>query len=73
MDRKFLIGRTRVHLDEVESLGFFVEFEVVLGAGEPSEHGEREARQLLERLQVPRSALVAEAYIDLLEAMRVEG
>lgn len=67
----FLIGRTRVHLDQVENLGFFVEFEVVLGTGEPSEHGDREAHQLLGRLQIPPSSLIAGAYIDLLEKTAV--
>ena len=64
----FLVGRTRVHLDEVADLGCFVELEVVMGPDEPSEQGDREARRLLVTLGVPDHALVAEAYIDLLEA-----
>lgn len=63
----FMIGRTRVHLDDVRGLGHFVELEVVLGASEPAADGEREARALLATLGVPAAALLAPAYIDLLE------
>ena len=65
----FLVGRTRVHLDEVERLGCFVELEVVLSPGERVEEGHREAQALLRSLDIPSAALVAEAYIDLLEAI----
>ncbi len=67
----FLVGRTRVHLDRVENLGCFVELEVVLAPGEPTEQGHREAHNLLRSLQIPEQALVAEAYIDLLEKAAV--
>jgi adenylate cyclase class IV len=67
----FLIGRTRVHLDHVDGLGFFVELEVVLAAGETVEDGTRVAQDLLDALDIPQAALVAEAYIDLLETARV--
>jgi adenylate cyclase class IV len=63
----FLVGRTRVHLDQVERLGCFVELEVVLSPGERVEDGHREAQALLRSLDIPSAALVAEAYIDLLE------
>jgi len=66
-----LIGRTRVHLDRVEDLGCFVELEVVLAAGESVEQGHREAHELLRSLEIPERALVAEAYIDLLEKAAV--
>lgn len=62
----FLIDRTRVHLDDVEGLGQFLELEVVLAEDETPAEGERVARRLLEALQVPGDALVAPAYIDLL-------
>ena len=61
----FLVGRTRVHLDEVDGLGRFVELEVVLEDGEPAETGEQIAHDLLAALEVPRAALVAGSYIDL--------
>ena len=62
----FRAGRARLHLDRVEGLGRFLEIEVVLAEGEPSEAGVREVQELMERLGVSRSQLIAPAYIDLL-------
>lgn len=62
----FLIGRTRIHLDEVENLGSFLELEVVLREGEPAEAGVREAEDLMSRLGIRASQLIDRAYIDLL-------
>lgn len=66
----FLIGRTRVHLDEVAGLGSFVELEVVLRDGEPADAGRQEARTLMTVLGIAPDACVAGAYIDLLEQAR---
>lgn len=63
----WLVGRTRVHLDEVERLGTFVELEVVLADDESTEVGDREAHALLALLDISPSALIAVAYVDLLE------
>ncbi len=63
----FIVGRTRVHLDEVENLGSFVELEVVLEDHESAEAGRREADVLMEKLAISPSSLVSGAYIDLLE------
>jgi predicted adenylyl cyclase CyaB len=63
----FMIGRTRTHLDEVRGLGSFLELEVVLDDGEAGAEGEHVARELLAAFEIPESALVAHAYIDLLE------
>jgi adenylate cyclase len=63
----FMIGRTRVHLDDVRGLGHFLELEVVLREGEPAADGDREAHDLMVKLGVPAAALVAPAYIDLLD------
>ena len=63
----FMIGRSRIHLDEVHGLGTFLEIEVVLGDGEAAVEGERVARELMAAFGIPESALVACAYIDLLE------
>lgn len=65
----WLAGRTRIHLDEVAGLGHFVELEVVLEEGEAAADGEREASRLMAMLGIERSALVSEAYVDLLAAV----
>jgi predicted adenylyl cyclase CyaB len=62
----FLVGRTRIHLDKVEGLGHFLELEVVLGEGEPTEAGIREAHELMLKLGVEPSQLIEGAYVDLL-------
>ncbi len=63
----FLAGRTRIHIDEVDSLGSFMELEVVLAEGEDQIGGEREASELMGRLGVTSGDLVSGAYIDLIE------
>jgi predicted adenylyl cyclase CyaB len=68
----FLLGRTRVHLDEVEGLGQFLELEVVLAEGEPAEVGVREARELMEKLDIKPPQLIDEAYVDLLARRGVD-
>lgn len=64
----FLVGQTRVHLDEVVDLGDFMELEVVLEEGQTEAEGEVIARELMERLEVSEAELVAGAYIDLMLA-----
>jgi adenylate cyclase class IV len=61
-----MVGRTRVHLDEVEGLGRFVELEVVLEDGEPVQHGVAEAQGLMALLGIQEDQLVSQAYVDLL-------
>jgi adenylate cyclase class IV len=60
----YLIGATRVHLDEVDGLG---ELEVVLREDQVAADGEALAHRLCEVLEIPSAALVGPAYIDLLE------
>jgi predicted adenylyl cyclase CyaB len=62
----FLVGQTRVHLDEVEGLGDFLELEVVLREGQSEAEGVAIARDLMERLGVAPENLVEGAYLDLL-------
>jgi predicted adenylyl cyclase CyaB len=64
----YLAGRTRIHLDRVESLGDFLELEVLLADGEDSETGRSEAHSLMARLGVEASQLVDRAYVDLIKA-----
>ncbi len=60
-----MVGITRVHLDEVEGLGDFIELEVVLPADGSVEEGTRIARELMRKLKVDDASLLAGAYIDL--------
>jgi hypothetical protein len=61
-----VVGRTRVHLDEVEGLGRFLELEVVLDTDQPVEQGLPEARRLMAALGIQEDQLVPQAYVDLL-------
>jgi predicted adenylyl cyclase CyaB len=63
----YMSGQTRIHFDEVEGLGQFVELEVVLASGQPFSDGLREARHMMNRLGIQQHQLVDQAYIDLLE------
>jgi predicted adenylyl cyclase CyaB len=67
--RRFLyrVGRTRVHLDEVDGLGAFIELEVVLDEGQSIEEGFGIAERLLADLGIEDGDRVSGAYIDLLE------
>lgn len=62
----FLAGRTRIHLDRVEGLGDFLELEVVLAEGEPSQAGRAVARELMRKLGISEEQLVECAYVDLI-------
>jgi adenylate cyclase class IV len=66
--RLFRIGNTRVHLDEVEGLGEFVELEVVLQPGQSAQEGHAIAADLMHQLGIEPGDLVAGAYLDLLQA-----
>jgi len=65
--RLYMAGQTRIHLDEVEGLGSFLELEVVLRDGQTTEEGRAVAAGLMDALGVTGADLVGEAYIDLLE------
>jgi predicted adenylyl cyclase CyaB len=64
----YMVGQTRVHLDDVEGLGQFLELEVALGEGQSNAEGEEIAEGLMTRLGVERINLLEGAYIDLLES-----
>ncbi len=66
----YMVGRTRVHVDEVEALGGFMELEVVLGPGDPEAGGRAEAERLMRELAVEPADLVSGSYIDLLMASK---
>jgi len=62
----YLVGQTRVHLDQVEGLGEFLELEVVLGPGQSEAEGRNIATGLLSEFKIQDEQIVAEAYVDLL-------
>ena len=64
----YLCGPTRIHLDDVENLGKFLELEVVLATGEDEASGETIARELMQKLGVEPEDLLAGAYVDLIAA-----
>ncbi|HEU5115075.1 MAG TPA: class IV adenylate cyclase [Isosphaeraceae bacterium] len=62
----YRVGRTRIHLDEVEGLGDFLELEVVLGPEDAVIDGHAEAENLMNRLGIHPDDLIECAYLDLL-------
>ena len=64
----YLVGQTRVHLDDVEGLGQFMELEVVLRDGQSDAQGQAIAEALIVSLGVEKSDLLEGAYMDLLES-----
>jgi adenylate cyclase class IV len=63
-----MIGPTRVHLDEVEGLGCFMELEVQMKDGQSDAQGQAIAEDLMRRLDVRPENLIEGAYMDMLEA-----
>jgi adenylate cyclase class IV len=57
---------TRIHLDQVQGLGDFMELEVVLQAGQTDAHGQAHAEALMQQLGLQDAPRVAGAYLDLL-------
>jgi predicted adenylyl cyclase CyaB len=63
----YLVGQTRIHLDDVQDLGQFMELEVVMREGQSDAEGQGIAEGLMTSLGVERSDLIEGAYMDLLE------
>lgn len=64
----YWVGQTRVHLDEVDGLGSFMELEVTLSDLESELRGKEIALALMEELGITRADLVDGAYLDLILA-----
>lgn len=64
----YLAGRTRIHLDQVEDLGDFLELEVVLADDEDVQVGIGVADRLMQQLGVEPTQLIEGAYVELLMA-----
>lgn len=63
----YLAGQTRIHLDDVEGLGQFMELEVVMQDGQSDTEGQEIAEGLMASLGVESTDLIDGAYMDLLE------
>jgi predicted adenylyl cyclase CyaB len=64
----YMVGQTRVHLDDVERLGQFLELEVVLRADQSDADGQAIADDLMKRFGIEPTDLIEGAYMDLLES-----
>jgi homotetrameric cytidine deaminase len=64
--RLLLKDNVRIHLDEVEGLGSFIELEAVAGADSDLSTEQAQVAELRERLDIGDGALVGESYSDLL-------
>jgi predicted adenylyl cyclase CyaB len=62
----FLHKQTRVHLDDVKDLGYFLEFEVVLKPEDSIEFGQEIAEEMMEIFGVRKDRLLEGAYLDQL-------
>lgn len=62
----FHAGQTRIHFDDVEGLGRFVELEVVLKPEQSEAEGREIADKIMGRLNIREGDLVGGAYVDLL-------
>lgn len=60
----YLVGQTRIHLDEVQDLGSYLELEVVLEPSQTEAEGESIAHQLMQKLGIQSEDLVEGAYLD---------
>ena len=63
----YMVGQTRIHLDNVDGLGQFMELEVVLRDGQSDAAGQAIADDLMKQLGIEPSDLIEGAYMDLLE------
>jgi predicted adenylyl cyclase CyaB len=62
----YLYHNVRIHLDEVEGLGTFLEFEAVLSRDVDDERGQSQVADLRERFSISDTDLLAVSYSDLL-------
>ncbi|KAL6426135.1 hypothetical protein ACFW04_009004 [Cataglyphis niger] len=68
----YIVGRTRIHIDNVDNLGNFIELEVMMQSDDKNlsdcdeDTAEKIAVDLMKALSVKEEDLIAEAYVDLL-------
>jgi len=65
--RLYRLDQTRIHLDDVEELGKFIELEVVLKEDQSFNEGIAIAKELMDKFDIDKNDLIDVAYIDLIE------
>ena len=63
----YLAGQTRIHLDDVDGLGQFMELEVVMRPGQSDAEGQAIAEELMNKLGITSGDLLDGAYMDMIE------
>ena len=61
----YIVGQTRIHVDEVKGLGSFLEIEVVLKEQQSDAEGLHIAQTLAQEFGIMESHLIHVAYVDL--------
>jgi len=67
----YRVGQTRIHIDQVEDLGDFLELEVVLTEGQSKAEGQAIAQHLMASFEVAAESLLSGTYLELFESRRV--
>lgn len=71
--RLFIWGSVRIHLDEVEDLGSFIEFEAIASPGSDLSAETERVRRLREAFEIAPNDIVGGSYCDLLSADNRSG
>lgn len=66
----YLYENVRIHLDTVEGLGTFLEFEAVMPDGVPDAEGEAKVRRLMAEFVIDSRDLIEGSYSDMIEQAR---
>ncbi|GFR90770.1 adenylyl cyclase (AC) class IV domain-containing protein [Elysia marginata] len=61
-----MYDQTRIHIDDVDGLGHFMELEVQLREDQTVADGERIAHDIMDKLDINKEDLITSAYMDLL-------
>lgn len=63
----FLYENVRIHLDKVEGLGEFLEFEAVMPDGIPDSRGHEQLQKLMQDFSINEEDLIENSYCNMLE------